>query len=127
MTPSGIPVTKLPLARVISEPDIGVFGRPIEVSPETIRMDDILDIGFGLDKSYFSTDYTLLNFKEHLWCPELLDRSGWEGVKTDEAVLQKLQERVKSLIASYRKPEVDPDKLAKMRKVVDRAKKELLS
>ena len=54
----------------------------------------------------------------------MMDRSGWNGSRTDEAVLQKMQDRVHELIASYEKPQVDPDKLVKMREVVERARKD---
>ncbi len=104
---------------------IRFLGRTVQVSPETLSLDSVLEVGFGLSKSYIDTERTLYHFQEYMWCPELMDRSGWNGVKTDEAVLQKMQSKLNELIASYQKPEVDPDKLAKMRKVVDRALREL--
>ena len=88
-------------------------------------MDRIVDVGFGLDKSYLGSEETLRDYRKHLWCPELMDRSGWNGPQTDEAVLGKMQDRVDELIAGYQKPEVDPEKLARMRGVVERARKEL--
>lgn len=115
-------------AQLLLEREFGVgvrfFGRSVEVSPETVCMDRIVDVGFGLDKSYLGSDETLRDYRKYLWCPELMDRSGWNGSQTDEAVLRKMQDRVDELIASYRKPEVDPDKLAQMRAVVDRARED---
>ena len=99
---------------------------PVEVSPETMSLDSILEVGFGLSKSYLDTEETLYRFREHLWCPELMERSGWNGAETDEVVLQRIQGRICELIASYEKPAVDLDKLTKMREVVERARKELL-
>jgi len=101
------------------------FDSSVEVSPETMSLDSILDVGFGVDKSYFDTDETLFNFRSHLWCPEFMERE-WDGAETDEMVLQRLQNKVNELIANYEKPAVDPDKLAKMRAVVERARKDLL-
>ena len=101
------------------------FDSSVEVSPETMSLDSILDVGFGVDKSYFDTDETLFNFRSHLWCPEFMERE-WDGAETDETVLQRLQNKVNELIANYDKPAVDPDKLAKMRAVVERARKDLL-
>ena len=114
-------------AQLLLEREFGVgvqfFGRSVEVSPETVCMDRIVEVGFGLEESYLGSEETLRDYRKYLWCPELMDRSGWNGSPTDEGVLQKMQDRVDELIASYQKPEVDPDKLAKMREVVERARK----
>jgi len=115
--------------QLLLERELGIgvqfFGRDVDVSKETISLDNIFDIGIGFDKSYLNTDQTLYHFNEHLWCPQLMDRSGWNGIETDEAVLQKMQNKVCELVASYTKPEVDTDKLSKMRKVVEQAKKDI--
>jgi hypothetical protein len=42
-------------------------------------------------------------------------------------VLQRLHNNVKELIASYEKPKIAPDKLAKMREIAERARKRLLA
>ena len=91
-----------------------------------MSLQSIFDVGFGLDRSYLDTEMTLYHFSEHLWCPEFMERSGWNGLESDELVLQRLQNRVRELIANYEKPAVDPDKLAEMRKVVERARRDLL-
>jgi len=102
------------------------LGRTVEVSPETLCLDSIVEVGFGLSRNYLNTEETLLGFRQHLWCPELMDRSGWNGPETDEVVLRRMQNRVRELVARYEKPAVDPDRLEKMREVVERARKELL-
>jgi hypothetical protein len=56
-----------------------------------------------------------------------MERSGWDGFEKEEVVLNRLQAKVDELIAAYKKPKVNPDKLARMRKVVERARKELLA
>ena len=101
------------------------LGKTIEVSPETISFDSIADIGFGMTKSYLDTEQTLFDFQKYSWCPQFMERE-WDGMETDEVVLRRLQDKVDELIASYEKPAVDPDKLAKMRAVVERARKNLL-
>jgi len=103
-----------------------LLGRTAQVTPENIALDTILDVRFGLTKSYLDTDHTLQNYRQWLWCPQFMDRSGWAFEK-EEVVLKRLQGKVNELVARYEKPEVDPDKLAKMRKVVERAKKDLLT
>ena len=102
------------------------FGRSVEVSPETIGLERILEVGFGLDRSYLDSEETLHHFREHLWCPELMDRAGWNGPETDEVVLGRMQKRMLELVAGYEKPAVDPDKLTRMREVVEKARRNLL-
>lgn len=105
---------------------LSFYGRTVDVTPDAFRMDEIQDVGFGIDQSYMTTETTLREYRRHLWCPAWMDRSGWKGAQTDAAVLGRLQREVDGLIDSYRKPEVDPDKLAEMRKVLDRARKVLI-
>jgi len=118
-------------AQLLLERELGIgvqcFAGPIEVSSETMALDSILEVGLGLSRSYLDTEKTLYHFREHLWCPQLMDRSGWNGSETDEVVLQRIQNRVRELIASYEKPTIDPDKLTKMRQVVERARRDLLA
>jgi len=106
---------------------VQVLGQRIEVTPETIALDSVFDVGIALDKSYLHTDHTLRNFRENAWLPELIDRSGWNGAESDRALVAKALHKVQELIASYVKPEVDPDKLARMQAVVERARLELIT
>ena len=103
------------------------LGRSIEVTPETICMDSILDVGSGLSRSHLDTEATLANWRQHAWCPEFLDRTGWKGPETDAATLQKMQDRYRELVAAYERPAVTDDQLTRMRAVVDRASRELVA
>ena len=67
------------------------------------------------------------NFRENTWLPELIDGSGWNGAESDQALVAKARQKVEELIAAYVKPEVDPDKLARMREIVERARLELIT
>ncbi len=106
---------------------VQILGQPIEVTPETIAMDTIFDVGIALETNYLQSDHTLRNFRENTWLPELIDRSGWNGAESDQALVAKALRKVEELIAAYVKPEVDPDKLARMREVVERARLELIT
>jgi trimethylamine--corrinoid protein Co-methyltransferase len=99
---------------------------PVEVSPEAIALDAILEVGHGLEKNHLLTEHTLRHYRRSLWCPALLEHAGWNGLATEEAVLERARRRVRELIASYRKPEADPDKLAALQQVVERARQRLL-
>lgn len=105
---------------------LGHLGRPIEVTPETISLDTILEVGFAFKKNYLESEHTLNHFRSSLWIPELIDRSGWNGFEWEEETLDKTQGKVDKLISQYRKPEADLDKLVRIRKVVEKARKNLL-
>ncbi len=103
-----------------------LYARAFEPTAETLALETILDVNVGIEKNYLEAEHTLQHFRECLWLPNLIDRSGWRGAEQEKDMLAKAHARVNELVASYRKPDVDPDKLAEMRKVVERAKKELL-
>jgi trimethylamine--corrinoid protein Co-methyltransferase len=102
------------------------LGMEIEVSPESIALETIREVGQGLTTNYLQTEHTLLHHRAALWHPKLIDRSGWAGAESDAALLARCQKRVQELVASYKKPEVDGEKLEALRKVVARARRELL-
>ena len=97
---------------------------PPVVDKDTIGLDTILDIGFGIERNYLDTEHTVKNFRSCLWEPKFFDTSGWDG-ESEAGQLKKAADRIKSLLEEYKKPEVDPGKLAKVRQVVDKAKKEM--
>ena len=105
---------------------VQLWARPVDVTPETIGLDTIIDVGFGLDRNYIDREHTLTHFREDAWIPPIMDRCGYTGAEQEEVVLCKLQEKADELVARYRKPDVDPEKLARMRTIVERARKELV-
>ena len=84
------------------------------------------DVDLGIGTSHMATEHTLRHFRQCMWLPDLIDRAGWGGPQAEAAILAKAQQRVQDLVAAYQKPGVDPDKLARLRAIVDRARKELL-
>ncbi|MFH0795774.1 MAG: trimethylamine methyltransferase family protein [Candidatus Omnitrophota bacterium] len=102
------------------------FLEPPVVNEEMIGLETILDVGFGIQKNYLETEHTLKNFRSCLWQPELFNPEGWTP-ESEEKILEKAKKRVNELVAQYRKPEIDPDKIGKAREVVERAKRKLLS
>jgi trimethylamine--corrinoid protein Co-methyltransferase len=49
--------------------------RGIEVTPETMAVDVIRDVGPG--GHFLATDHTLTHFKDQFWFPQTIDRSRW--------------------------------------------------
>jgi len=99
------------------------LARRVEPSEERLSLDSIFEVGLGFEKSHIEMGHTLRWFRSCLWLPQLLDRSGWNGFEHEEEIMRKTQRKVNELIAQYKKPEVDADKLAKMRQVVEKARK----
>lgn len=97
-----------------------------EVNAETIGMDTILAVGYGLQGSYLTTEHTLRHYRANTWMPRFADRSGYQGSKTEEEALAKARARIQELLSQYRKPERDPAVLERMRAVAERARRELL-
>jgi len=104
---------------------VGHYSRTVEATPESIGLDAILEVGHGIGRNHLSTEHTLRHFRDALWLPQLIDRSGHRGPEHEREVLGKASADVRELLAAYRKPEVDPDTLARMRQVVIRARREL--
>jgi trimethylamine--corrinoid protein Co-methyltransferase len=105
---------------------LSALGRSIDPTPENLALDTIADIGLGLSRNHLQSEHTLRHFRDSLWLPELVDRSGWNGPETEAAALDRAQSRADELIAQYRKPEGREDKLRALRAVMERAGRELL-
>jgi trimethylamine:corrinoid methyltransferase-like protein len=104
---------------------VQMLASEIEVTPETIALDTILDVGFGLERNYMGAEHTVRHHRQTHWYPALVDRVGWNGAGTEAATLEKATRKVDALLASYRKLGADPDTLARMRRVVRRAQRNL--
>jgi trimethylamine--corrinoid protein Co-methyltransferase len=55
------------------------FQDGFEVSRETLQLDLIREVGIG--GSYLETDHTLMNYRDHLWIPSILNRQERERCK----------------------------------------------
>ncbi|MGQ9732438.1 MAG: trimethylamine methyltransferase family protein [Candidatus Zipacnadales bacterium] len=104
----------------------GHLARVIEVTPQKIGMDSIVEVGIGLDRSHLQTEHTLSHFRSCCWLPELIDRSGWTGEAENERLLAAAQAKLEDLLGHYEKPKDREDQLAAMRKVIEWARKQLL-
>jgi trimethylamine--corrinoid protein Co-methyltransferase len=102
------------------------FARTLEPSPELLALEEVAEVGLGIERNHLGTDHTLRHFRTSLWLPELLCRAGWTGADYEKSILAKAQARVTEIAASYAKPGLDPAKLAALRAIVARARKELL-
>ena len=116
------------MAQLLIERDasLGIehLGRTLEPTETNLALDTILAVGHGLKTNYLMADHTLRNYRQNLWLPDLIDRSGWHGEASDRAMLAQANAKVREMLAEYKKPEGREEQLAKMRTVVDRARRE---
>ena len=98
------------------------FLQGIKVNKETMALDVIKEVGIGRD--YLTHEHTLRNFRQEFWFPELLDRTVQEK---EEKILEKAYDKYKSILRAYKPPIINRDKQIELKKILNCAKKELLS
>jgi trimethylamine--corrinoid protein Co-methyltransferase len=106
---------------------LGHLARHIAARGDDMALDEVLEVGFGERSSHLTTDHTALNFRSSLWLPEFIGRAGWTGSEGEQALLQRLKERSESLVVEAPSPENREGELAKMRSVLERARRDLAS
>lgn len=104
---------------------MGQYAHEITPTPANLALPTIFEVDLGLHTNFLQSTHTLEHFREALWLPGLVDRSGWAGPQQDEALLDRAQLKVEQALDQYRKPEGREDKLAQMRAIMERAGKEL--
>jgi len=106
------------------------FSAGVQVDEEEIALDLITSVGSGIGASYLDSEHTLQRYRQSLWFPDLMDRTVWRGEQEeehpDEGLLARAHAQFREVMSRYRPPEVDPDMLAKVRQVVDRARRDLV-
>jgi trimethylamine:corrinoid methyltransferase-like protein len=101
------------------------LARQFDPSPENIALEEILQVGLGVGESHLETMHTAKRFRDSLWLPDLIDRSGYAGLDREREILDETADRVDAVLEEYEKPEGREDELAAMRKIVERARGEM--
>jgi len=104
----------------------GHLAREFDPTPENMAMDDIVEVDIGIHESHLGTMRTAKRFRDNVWLPRFVDRSGYAGHVRENELLAKTANEVDRLLATYEKPEGREDQLAAMRDVIERAKGALL-
>jgi trimethylamine:corrinoid methyltransferase-like protein len=99
--------------------------REFDPSPDRIALDEILQVGLGIGESHLETMHTAKRFRDSLWLPALIDRSGYAGFDREGQILRETADRVEGLLDDYEKPEGREEQLAEMRAIVERAREEM--
>ncbi len=104
----------------------GHLAREFNPTPENMALDDIVEVDIGVHESHLGTMRTAKRFRDSVWLPRFMDRSGYAGHAREDELLEKAAGEVDRLLATYEKPEGREDQLAEMRAIVERAKRALL-
>jgi len=104
---------------------VGSLSKGLDPTPENLGLETAFEVEVGLQTNYLQSDHTLRHFRECLWLPKLIERSGWNGFADEAQVLEKTKAKVRDLLAQYQKPEGREDQLAAMREVFERARRAL--
>jgi trimethylamine---corrinoid protein Co-methyltransferase len=117
------------LERELSE-GLWRLGQGILVDEENMALDVIDSIGAGERGSYLETEHTLHHYRQ-AWFPKFLYRGPYEGDQVehsrDRQMLDAASQRFKQAISRYVPPQVDPNKIKELHKIVENAKKTLAS
>ena len=87
----------------------------IPVTPETIALDQIRMAGPG--GQYLNQDYTLYNYRQQQWQPQLTNRMEWEQwQRTSEGkdMRQRANARARKLLAEHKPPRLSPAQEAEL-------------
>ncbi len=102
------------------------YDQRLDPTAERIAVPTILEVDLGTSTSYLEADHTREHFRDCLWLPEIWDRSGYNGIEAERAILHHARERVASLLAEYVKPEGREDQLVALRQVLAKARGDLV-
>lgn len=96
----------------------------VEIDDETLALETIREVGIG--GTFLGERHTLTHFRE-LWTPRLLSwdmRKDWETAGST-TMRDRSRERVLSILAEHRPPELPDDLVAAMHEVIDARRRSL--
>jgi len=99
------------------------YGQGIAVTPETMALDLINDIGFSTEKNYVESEHTLHHFRDIGWYPSVFSPTG----SSDRAILDRADRRWRDLVAAQEPAERDSEFSRAVDKIVNAARRELLA
>jgi trimethylamine--corrinoid protein Co-methyltransferase len=95
--------------------------RGIPVTPETMALDVMHDVGPG--GHFLEHDHTYYRFKEEIWQPKLVDRQNWEDWRAagEKRYGDRVHERVLEILETETEPLLDEKMYQELRRVCELA------
>ena len=90
----------------------------IEIEPETLALDVIEKVGPG--GNFFAEEHTFLNFKKHLYFPEILNRYSHDKWKEAGATTfdKRANQKVRDILENHQSPELPKDIVTRVKEIV---------
>jgi trimethylamine:corrinoid methyltransferase-like protein len=110
--------------------EIAQLARGMEVSDDTLGLDEIERFALDASQSFMAMDHTLRHWREALWSPILMDRTAYrdpaEEIRKERQIVERAEARWREALARYEPPALDQGKLRAAEEVAARAKRDLL-
>jgi len=108
-----------------------LFARGVEIAEETLGLDLIQAMEFCEGTSYLTTEHTARHFRSVLWDSAYFDRTyrrdgPIHAPEEDGKLLRKADAAWREIVAAQRDPDIAPDFLAELDRIVAAARQELL-
>ena len=108
------------------------FARGMEVNDDTLCVDLINELDFGEHGTYLESEHTRRHFRDVLWNTQIFDRTyrreeSLTTVEADTGILDRADKAWRDLVAAQEPVEVSPELVAKLDRIVEAARKELLT
>lgn len=108
------------------------LGQGVEINDDTLCVDLIQEMAFCEREAYLQTEHTLNHFRSVIWDTALFDRTyRKEGNLTpreaDEKILREADRQWRELVSSHRSPERDSLFRVELDRIIEAARKELLT
>lgn len=101
--------------------------RGIEISDEKFGL-DVIECVVSEGGTFLSQEHTVKHFRKELWFPTLLDRQFWQAWRDNDAkdMMTRCIEKKNAILKSHKPEPVDDDIDKEIKKVLSRAKQELV-
>ena len=101
-----------------------------QVDDETLAVELTEEIMRAGATNFLDTDHTARHFRAEQWYPRWFDRTRWQDDEyereAERRMLQRIDRYCKDAIGNYQKPDIDPSKIAELKKIFLAAEKQLL-
>jgi trimethylamine---corrinoid protein Co-methyltransferase len=112
------------------EKSVERFRGHYEVNEETLAVELTEQMMRAGTTNFLDAEHTFRNYAAEQWYPRWLDRTPWQSDEYERGAEAKMLERIdrhcKDAIARYRPPDVDPAKVAELRRIFLAAEKQIL-
>jgi len=109
---------------------VGRFTGHYEVTEETLAL-ELIEEMLGKPKTNFmDTEHTATHYRAEQWYPRWFDRTGWQGdaaeAGAEHRILERIDAHCRDAIARYDPPEIDPGKIAELRRIFLAAERDII-